>query len=70
MIPVKLATVAPAQNAATDSGGSSSSSTIQRAAMSSNLAASGDIAGSAAFWSHAAARVEAASAIGSTPPVT
>ena len=70
MMPVRLATVAPAQNDATDSGGSSSRSTTQRAAISSSLAAIGDITGRAAFWSQAPASVDAASAIGSTPPVT
>ena len=35
-----------------------------------SLAAIGDMTGSAAFWSHAPASVDAAKAIGSTPPVT
>ncbi len=69
-MPVRLATVAPPQNVATAPGGIPSRSQAQAAANPSRWAATGDMTGSAAFWSHAPARIAAAWAAGSVPPVT
>jgi hypothetical protein len=65
-----LATVAPAQKVATAPGGIPSRSQVQAAASPSRWAAIGDMTGSAVFWSHAPARIAAAWAAGSVPPVT
>ena len=60
-----LATVAPLTNAAPVPAGRRSTSTSHRAATSCSVAATGDITGRAAFWSHAAAIHAAPSATGS-----
>ncbi len=67
---VALAIVAPLTKPPPLPGGSPSSSTIHRSATSSRRAAVGDIAASAAFWSHAALNQAAAWAMGSVPPFT
>jgi hypothetical protein len=50
-----LATVAPVTNASPVSAGSPSRSTSHPRTTSCSRAATGDITGNAAFWSHAAA---------------
>ena len=62
--------VAPVTKAPPRPGGRPSPSATQRSAMSSSLAAAGDITASATFWSQAAVSQAAAVAMGSVPPVT
>ena len=65
-----LATVAPVTNASPVSAGSRSRSTSHPRTTWCSRAATGDITGSAAFWSHAAASQALPIATGYVAPVT
>ena len=70
MMPVRLATVAPAQNDAVAVEGRPRASRVQRAAASVTAATPGVEWGGKALLSQAPARIAAPAAAGSVPPVT
>ena len=67
---MRLAIVAPVTKPATVVEGRPKSSTSQRCATCSSVAATGEAVKAPAFWSHAAASQSAATATGCDPPMT